>query len=78
MIDLFVQILPDDIRQALLDIVECCISHDYLLAMQQYIKLAIGNEPMIVSCASSRCSAPIIHGFSPSETRVDHVYLLCF
>ncbi|KAG2637509.1 hypothetical protein PVAP13_2NG524603 [Panicum virgatum] len=39
------KILPDDIRQALLDIVECCIRHDHLLAMERYIKLAIGNDP---------------------------------
>ena len=44
-IALYVQILPDDIRQAWLDIVECCIRHDHLLAMERYIKLAIGNDP---------------------------------
>ncbi|XP_072982106.1 uncharacterized protein [Typha latifolia] len=37
--------LPDDIRQALLVIVECCRNRDYLAAMDQYIKLAIGNSP---------------------------------
>ena len=41
---MYVQILPDDIRQALLGIVECCIRHDHLLAMEQYIKLALGND----------------------------------
>uniref|UniRef100_A0A0E0LMG5 Pre-mRNA-splicing factor 18 n=1 Tax=Oryza punctata TaxID=4537 RepID=A0A0E0LMG5_ORYPU len=39
------QVLPDDIRQALLVIVECCMKRDYLAAMDQYIKLAIGNAP---------------------------------
>uniref|UniRef100_A0A0D6QV10 Pre-mRNA-splicing factor 18 n=1 Tax=Araucaria cunninghamii TaxID=56994 RepID=A0A0D6QV10_ARACU len=37
--------LPDDIRQALLVVVECCMKRDYLAAMDQYIKLAIGNAP---------------------------------
>ncbi|KAK9139802.1 hypothetical protein Scep_009483 [Stephania cephalantha] len=39
------KILPDDIRQALLVVVECCMKRDYLAAMDQYIKLAIGNAP---------------------------------
>ncbi|XP_062187055.1 uncharacterized protein LOC133890613 [Phragmites australis] len=39
------KVLPDDIRQALLFIVECCMKRDYLAAMDQYIKLAIGNAP---------------------------------
>jgi len=39
------KVLPDDIRQALLVIVECCMKRDYLAAMDQYIKLAIGNAP---------------------------------
>uniref|UniRef100_A0A0D9X0J2 Pre-mRNA-splicing factor 18 n=1 Tax=Leersia perrieri TaxID=77586 RepID=A0A0D9X0J2_9ORYZ len=39
------QVLPDDIRQALLVIVNCCMKRDYLAAMDQYIKLAIGNAP---------------------------------
>lgn len=37
--------LPDDIRQALLIVVNCCMERDYLSAMDQYIKLAIGNAP---------------------------------
>ncbi|XP_020082667.1 pre-mRNA-splicing factor 18-like isoform X1 [Ananas comosus] len=37
--------LPDDIRKALLVVVECCTRRDYLGAMDQYIKLAIGNAP---------------------------------
>ncbi|KAK3127455.1 hypothetical protein QOZ80_7AG0573570 [Eleusine coracana subsp. coracana] len=39
------KVLPDDIRQALLIIVDCCMKRDYLAAMDQYIKLAIGNAP---------------------------------
>lgn len=39
------QVLPADIRQALLVVVECCMKRDYLAAMDQYIKLAIGNAP---------------------------------
>ncbi|KAJ8899350.1 hypothetical protein K2173_018324 [Erythroxylum novogranatense] len=39
------KVLPDDIRQALLVVVECCLKRDYLAAMDQYIKLAIGNAP---------------------------------
>uniref|UniRef100_A0A804RGJ8 Pre-mRNA-splicing factor 18 n=1 Tax=Zea mays TaxID=4577 RepID=A0A804RGJ8_MAIZE len=39
------KVLPDDIRRALLVIVECCMKRDYLAAMDQYIKLAIGNAP---------------------------------
>lgn len=39
------QVLPDDIREALLVVVNCCMKRDYLAAMDQYIKLAIGNAP---------------------------------
>uniref|UniRef100_A0ACD5UM63 Uncharacterized protein n=1 Tax=Avena sativa TaxID=4498 RepID=A0ACD5UM63_AVESA len=39
------KVLPDDIRKALLFIVDCCVKRDYLQAMDQYIKLAIGNAP---------------------------------
>lgn len=39
------KVLPDDIRQALLVVVDCCMKRDYLAAMDQYIKLAIGNAP---------------------------------
>ncbi|KAF8401697.1 hypothetical protein HHK36_012643 [Tetracentron sinense] len=39
------KILPDDIRQALLVVVNCCMKRDYLAAMDQYIKMAIGNAP---------------------------------
>lgn len=39
------KVLQDDIRQALLVVVECCMKRDYLAAMDQYIKLAIGNAP---------------------------------
>ncbi|XP_050237310.1 uncharacterized protein LOC126687009 [Mercurialis annua] len=39
------KILPDDIRQALIVVVECCMKRDYLAAMDQYIKMAIGNAP---------------------------------
>ncbi|XP_015892111.1 uncharacterized protein LOC107426435 [Ziziphus jujuba] len=39
------KILPDDIRQALMVVVECCLKRDYLAAMDQYIKMAIGNAP---------------------------------
>ncbi|KAM0952046.1 putative pre-mRNA processing factor 4 (PRP4), PRP4-like superfamily, pre-mRNA-splicing factor 18 [Dioscorea sansibarensis] len=39
------KILQDDIRQALMVVVKCCMKRDYLAAMDQYIKLAIGNAP---------------------------------
>ncbi|XP_030451451.1 uncharacterized protein LOC115673429 [Syzygium oleosum] len=39
------KVLPDDIRQALMIVVNCCIKRDYLAAMDHYIKLAIGNAP---------------------------------
>lgn len=39
------KLLPDDIRQALMIVVNCCLERDYLSAMDQYIKLAIGNAP---------------------------------
>ncbi|GMH14979.1 hypothetical protein Nepgr_016820 [Nepenthes gracilis] len=37
--------LPDDIKQALMLVVECCMKRDYLAAMDHYIRLAIGNAP---------------------------------
>ncbi|KAL6499516.1 hypothetical protein OROGR_027426 [Orobanche gracilis] len=39
------KVLPDDIRQALMVVVKCCVRRDYLAAMDHYIKLAIGNAP---------------------------------
>ncbi|XP_031272226.1 pre-mRNA-splicing factor 18 [Pistacia vera] len=39
------KVLPDDIRQALMIVVNCCLKRDYLAAMDHYIKLAIGNAP---------------------------------
>ncbi|KAK7285335.1 hypothetical protein RJT34_20103 [Clitoria ternatea] len=39
------KVLPDDIRQALMLVVECCMKRDYLAAMDHYIKMAIGNAP---------------------------------
>ncbi|XP_072989243.1 uncharacterized protein [Typha latifolia] len=39
------KVLPDDIRQALLVVVQCCMKRDYLAAMDLYIKMAIGNAP---------------------------------
>lgn len=39
------KILPGDIRQALMVVVDCCMKRDYLAAMDQYIKMAIGNAP---------------------------------
>lgn len=39
------KVLPDDIKQALMLFVECCMKRDYLAAMDHYIKLAIGNAP---------------------------------
>ncbi|KAL5561686.1 hypothetical protein UlMin_031433 [Ulmus minor] len=39
------KILPDDIRQSLMVMVDCCLKRDYLAAMDQYIKMAIGNAP---------------------------------
>ncbi|CAL5427691.1 unnamed protein product [Camellia sinensis] len=38
-------VLPDDIRQALMLMVECCMRRDYLAAMDHYIRMAIGNAP---------------------------------
>ncbi|XP_066326092.1 uncharacterized protein [Miscanthus floridulus] len=37
--------LPPDVRQALLEVVKCCMRRDYLAAVDSYIKLAIGNSP---------------------------------
>eukprot|EP00249_Psilotum_nudum_P014556 c24885_g1_i1 orf=148-1386(-) len=39
------RVLPDDICQALVVVVDCCLKRDYMSAMDQYIKLAIGNAP---------------------------------
>lgn len=39
------KMLPDDIRTALMIVVNKCMERDYLTAMDQYIKLAIGNAP---------------------------------
>ena len=39
------QALPPDVRQALLELVRCCMRRDYLAAVDNYIKLAIGNSP---------------------------------
>ncbi|KAL3827947.1 hypothetical protein ACJIZ3_016749 [Penstemon smallii] len=39
------QVLPDDMRKALMLIVNCCMKRDYLAAMDHYIRLAIGNAP---------------------------------
>jgi pre-mRNA-splicing factor 18 len=46
LLDCFIlQMLPDDIKMALMVVVRCCLERDYLTAMDQYIKLAIGNAP---------------------------------
>ncbi|XP_020580220.1 pre-mRNA-splicing factor 18 [Phalaenopsis equestris] len=39
------KVLPDDIRQALMLMVRCCMDRDYLAAMDHYIRTAIGNAP---------------------------------
>ncbi|XP_064993122.1 uncharacterized protein LOC135629538 [Musa acuminata AAA Group] len=39
------KILPGDVRQALVKVVQCCMKRDYLAAMDEYIRLAIGNAP---------------------------------
>lgn len=39
------KVLPDDIRQGLMYMVRRCMIRDYLAAMDQYIKMAIGNAP---------------------------------
>ncbi|CAI0400742.1 unnamed protein product [Linum tenue] len=39
------KVLQDDIRQALMIMVNYCRERDYLAAMDHYIKLAIGNAP---------------------------------
>ncbi|KAK3146372.1 hypothetical protein QOZ80_3BG0265280 [Eleusine coracana subsp. coracana] len=37
--------LSHEVRQALLEVVKCCLRRDYLAAVDNYIKLAIGNSP---------------------------------
>uniref|UniRef100_A0A0D9VXW0 Pre-mRNA processing factor 4 (PRP4)-like domain-containing protein n=1 Tax=Leersia perrieri TaxID=77586 RepID=A0A0D9VXW0_9ORYZ len=37
--------LPQDVRGSLLEVVRCCMRRDYLAAVDNYIKLAIGNSP---------------------------------
>uniref|UniRef100_A0A0E0GSD9 Pre-mRNA processing factor 4 (PRP4)-like domain-containing protein n=2 Tax=Oryza TaxID=4527 RepID=A0A0E0GSD9_ORYNI len=37
--------LPEDVRGSLLEVVRCCMRRDYLAAVDNYIKLAIGNSP---------------------------------
>nr|XP_043610540.1 pre-mRNA-splicing factor 18 [Erigeron canadensis] len=39
------KVLPDDIRKALMLVVNCCMERDYLAAMDHYIRMAIGNAP---------------------------------
>ncbi|KAK1357456.1 Pre-mRNA-splicing factor 18 [Heracleum sosnowskyi] len=39
------KILQDDIRQALMLMVNCCKKRDYLAAMDHYIRMSIGNAP---------------------------------
>ncbi|CAK9147051.1 unnamed protein product [Ilex paraguariensis] len=39
------KVLPDNIRQALLLVVECYLKRNYLAGMNHYIKMAIGNAP---------------------------------
>ncbi|GAB2282509.1 hypothetical protein Dimus_017051 [Dionaea muscipula] len=39
------KVLPADIKEALLLVVECCMKREYLAAMDHYIRLAIGNAP---------------------------------
>ncbi|XP_071719931.1 uncharacterized protein [Rutidosis leptorrhynchoides] len=39
------KVLPDDIRQALMLVVNCCMEREYLTAMDHYIRMAIGNAP---------------------------------
>lgn len=39
------RVLPDDIKQALLLVVESCMQRDYRTAVDHYIKMAIGNAP---------------------------------
>ncbi|EPS60453.1 hypothetical protein M569_14349, partial [Genlisea aurea] len=39
------KVLPDDIREALVLMVRCCLDRDYLAAMDHYIRMAIGNAP---------------------------------
>ncbi|PWA76203.1 hypothetical protein CTI12_AA233550 [Artemisia annua] len=44
-VSVFNLVLPDDIRQALMLVVNCCMKRDYLAAMDHYIRMAIGNAP---------------------------------
>ncbi|KAL2936770.1 Pre-mRNA-splicing factor 18 [Bienertia sinuspersici] len=37
--------LPDDIKKALMVVVNCCMERDYRTAVDCYIKMAIGNAP---------------------------------
>lgn len=39
------QVLPDDIREALLGIVGCSMNRDYVTAMDKYIRVSICNAP---------------------------------
>ncbi|CAL9064664.1 unnamed protein product [Musa banksii] len=39
------KILPGDVRQALVKVVQRCMKRDYLAAMDEYIRLAISNAP---------------------------------
>ncbi|KAM1242899.1 hypothetical protein ACFX2G_035207 [Malus domestica] len=43
------KILQNDIRITLMVVVRCCMKRDYLAAMDQYIKLAIGNACKLCS-----------------------------
>ncbi|GAB4847787.1 hypothetical protein Ancab_026850 [Ancistrocladus abbreviatus] len=62
------KVLPDDIKQALMWVVECCCKRDYLAAMDHYVKLAIGNAPWLIGVAMVS-----IHEHSAREKSVTHI-----
>ncbi|GJM96312.1 hypothetical protein PR202_ga13134 [Eleusine coracana subsp. coracana] len=46
--------LSHEVRQALLEVVKCCLRRDYLAAVDNYIKLAIGNSPWPIGVTMAR------------------------
>ncbi|KAF3323195.1 pre-mRNA-splicing factor 18-like protein [Carex littledalei] len=71
--------LPDDVRGALLNVVNCCVRRDYLSAMDHYIRLAIGNSPWPIgvtmvgiherSAREKICTSSVAHIMNDETTR---------
>ncbi|XP_062214876.1 uncharacterized protein LOC133915655 [Phragmites australis] len=71
--------LPPDVRQALLEVVKCCMRRDYLAAVDNYIKLAIGNSPWPIgvtmvgiherSAREKICTNSVAHIMNDETTR---------